>query len=136
MNKAITPRRETRVSHMKPGLTRTLRWRSSLCVAALLTATFSPRVAAADDYDPSGRVARLSYLRGSVSFQPAGESDWVSAMPNRPMTTDDRLWADDDGRAEMQLGSATVRLDSLTGVSFLNLDDRTTQIELSVGTIY
>jgi hypothetical protein len=105
-------------------------------VAALLTVTFSPRIAAADDYDPSGRVARLSYLRGSVSFQPAGESDWVSAVPNRPMTTADRLWADDDGRAEIQLGSATIRLDSLTGVSFLNLDDRTTQIELSVGTMY
>ena len=105
-------------------------------MAALLTATFSQRAAAADDYDPSGRVARLSYLRGSVSFQPAGESDWVSAVANRPMTTADRLWADDDGRAEIQLGSATVRLDSLTGLSFLNLDDRTTQIELSVGTIY
>jgi hypothetical protein len=97
---------------------------------------FSPRVATADDYDPSERVARLSYLRGSVSFQPAGESDWVSAVANRPMTTDDRLWADDDGRAEIQLGSATIRLDSLTGMSFLNLDDRTTQIELSVGTMY
>jgi hypothetical protein len=52
------------------------------------------------------------------------------------MTTADRLWADDNGRAEIQLGSATIRLDSLTGMSFLNLDDRTTQIELSVGTIY
>jgi hypothetical protein len=105
-------------------------------MAALLTATFSPRVAAADDYDPSGRVARLSYLRGSVSFQPAGEPDWTSAVANRPMTTADRLWADEDGRAEIQLGAATIRLDSLTGLSFLNLDDRTTQIELSVGTMY
>ena len=105
-------------------------------MAALLTATFSPRVAAADDFDPPDRVARLSYLRGSVSFQPGGESDWVSAVPNRPMTTADRLWADEDGRAEIQLGSATIRLDALTGLSFLNLDDRTTQIELSVGTMY
>ena len=104
-------------------------------MAALLLAAFSQRVAAADDYDPSGRVARLSYLRGSVSFQPAGESDWVSAVANRPITTDDRLWADEDGRAEIQLGFATIRLDSLTGLSFLNLDDRTTQIELSAGTI-
>jgi hypothetical protein len=52
------------------------------------------------------------------------------------MTTADRLWADEDGRAEIQLGAATIRLDSLTGLSFLNLDDRTTQIELSVGTMY
>jgi len=104
-------------------------------VAALLT-TLSQGAAAAGDYDPSGRVARLSYLGGSVSFQPAGESDWVSAVVNRPMTTADRLWTDDGGRAEIQLGSATVRVDALTGMSFLNLDDRTTQIELSAGTIY
>jgi hypothetical protein len=28
-------------------------------------------------------------MQGSVSFQPAGESDWVQAVPNRPMTTGD-----------------------------------------------
>jgi hypothetical protein len=85
--------------------------------------------------DPSGRVARLNYLRGSVSFQPAGETDWVPAVVNRPVTTGDRLWADDDARVEMQLGSSTIRLDSWTGVSFFNLDDGTTQIELSEGTL-
>ncbi len=104
-------------------------------MAALLTVTLSQRAVAAGDNDPSGRVARLSYLRGDVSFRPAGESEWVSAVVNRPMTTGDRLWADDSGRAEMRLGSATVRVDARTGVSFFNLDDRTTQIELSEGTI-
>lgn len=32
-----------------------------------------------DAQDPSGRVARLSYLQGSVSFRPAGEDDWPAS---------------------------------------------------------
>jgi hypothetical protein len=88
-----------------------------------------------DDEDPPGRVARLGYLQGSVSFQPAGESDWVGAVPNRPMTTGDQLWTDQDSRAEVQLGSSVIRLSSNTGFSFLNLDDRTVQIQLTSGAI-
>ncbi|MFZ0285740.1 MAG: hypothetical protein WAL32_10975 [Terriglobales bacterium] len=56
--------------------------------------------------DPPSRVARIGYLEGSVSFQPAGETDWVGAVPNRPLTTGDQLWSDQDSRAELQLGSA------------------------------
>src|SRR6266705_912240 len=88
-----------------------------------------------DQYDPPGRVARLGYMQGSVSFQPAGESDWVQAVPNRPMTTGDRLWADQDSRAEVELGSAVIRLAANTGFAFLNLDDRTVQVELTSGSL-
>ena len=107
---------------------------TALLAAALLTLIF-PQAVAADDDDPPGRVARLNYLQGSVSFQPAGESEWVSAVTNRPVTTGDRLWADSGARAELHIGSATIRLDSGTGFSFLNLDDRTVQIQLTEGTI-
>ena len=85
--------------------------------------------------DPPSRVARLGYMEGSVSFQPAGEPDWVQAVANRPMTTGDKLWADKDSRAELQLGSAVIRLDANTGFSFLNLDDNTVQIQLTSGAI-
>jgi uncharacterized protein DUF6600 len=105
-----------------------------LCAALLLTIAL-PQQAAADGDDPPGRVARLSYLRGAVSFQPAGESDWVTASLNRPMTTGDKLWADSDSRAELHIGSAAISLNSNTGFSFLNLDDRTVQIQLSAGTL-
>jgi hypothetical protein len=105
-----------------------------LFVAALLT-MFSPQRAAADQNDPPGRVARLKYVQGAVSFQPAGEPDWVSAVVNRPMTTGDKLWADTGARAEVRIGSATIRLDSGTGFCFLNLDDRTVQLQLTQGTL-
>jgi hypothetical protein len=102
-----------------------------------LTAAFSlvARAQDQDQDDPPGRVARLGHIEGTVSFQPAGESEWVEAVRNRPMTTGDKVWADHDSRAELQLGSSTIDLAPNTGFSFLNLDDRTVQIQLSAGTI-
>jgi hypothetical protein len=94
----------------------------------------SAKAAPADD-DPPGRVARLSYVQGSVSFQPSGENDWVQANPNRPLTTGDNLWADKESRAEVHVGSTAIRLSSETGISFLNLDDRTVQLQLAQGAI-
>jgi hypothetical protein len=85
--------------------------------------------------DPPGRIARLNYSDGSVSFQPGGEGDWVDAVPNRPLTTGDNLWADKNSRAELHIGSTALRMGSETSVTFLELDDRTTQIKLSQGTI-
>jgi len=102
---------------------------------ALAAALFLPQCAAADDDDPPSRVARLSYTHGAVSFQPAGAEDWVSAVVNRPLTTGDKLWVDNDARAELHLGSASIRLSSTTGFSFLNLADNTVQLRLTEGTL-
>ncbi|HXW90995.1 MAG TPA: DUF6600 domain-containing protein [Terriglobales bacterium] len=85
--------------------------------------------------DPPSRVARLSYSLGSVSFQPGGEGDWVQAVDNRPLTTGDNLWADKDSRAELQVGSTSLRIDSETSITFLELDDTTTQVRLSQGSL-
>jgi hypothetical protein len=85
--------------------------------------------------EPPSRAARLGYLSGSVSFSPAGEADWVRARVNRPLTTGDRLWTDDDSRAEVQLGGAAIRMGPSTSMVLLNLDDRITQVQLSQGTL-
>jgi hypothetical protein len=94
-----------------------------------------PGVAAADDDDPPGRVARLNYIQGSVSFQPDGQTDWLQANSNRPLTTGDNLWTDRDSRGELHIGSTAIRLWSETGITFLNLDDRTVQIQLAQGSL-
>jgi len=91
--------------------------------------------AKADDDDPPSRVARLAYVQGSVSFQPAGTEDWVLAGLNRPVTMGDRVWSDHDGRVELQLDGSLIRLSNDTGFSFLNLGDNVTQIQLTAGTI-
>jgi hypothetical protein len=85
--------------------------------------------------DPPARVARLNYSQGLVSFRPAGEDDWVTAVPNRPIVAGDDLWADEDSRAEVHVGSAAIRLGAQTGITFLALDDLTTQIRLAQGSL-
>ena len=87
------------------------------------------------DADPPDRAARLSYLEGDVSLQPAGEEEWAAAIVNRPLTTGDKLWTDQGARAEIQVGRAAVRLGSGTGFSFLNVDDNTIQMRVTAGVI-
>jgi hypothetical protein len=85
--------------------------------------------------DPPSRVARLGYVTGAVSFSPAGENDWMEATINRPLTTGDRLWADADARAEIQVGGAMIHMNAGTGVSVLNLDDQIAQLQLTQGAL-
>ncbi len=85
--------------------------------------------------DPPTRVARLSFVDGAVSFQPGGQGDWAQAMRNRPVSIGDKIWADNNARAEIQAGGASIHLASMTALSFLNMDDQTTQMRLAEGTI-
>jgi FecR protein len=94
-----------------------------------------PATSMADTDDPPTRVARLAYLEGSISFQPGGTDEWVAAPLNRPITTGDKIWSDQGSRVELQLDGSALRLSSNTSVSFLNLGDNVSQIQLSVGTL-
>jgi hypothetical protein len=87
--------------------------------------------------DPPGRIARLNFTQGSVSFLPSGggENDWISASLNRPVTTGDKVWVDNSARAELHIGSTAIRMDQNTGISFLALDDNATQIQFTDGSI-
>jgi hypothetical protein len=85
--------------------------------------------------DPPGRVARLGYLSGAVSFQPSGEDQWSQAVSNYPMTTGDRIYTDRDGRAEFETGNIAVRLSSNTDLTTTNLTDQLIQVGLAQGTL-
>ena len=95
-----------------------IRVSNSLFVILVSAVLWQPVSAAADSYDPPARVARLSYSRGSVSFQPAGDSEWVDAVLNLPIVTGDNLWAGENSRAEVRIGSKAIRLDHDTEISF------------------
>ena len=88
-----------------------------------------------DSSQAPGRVARLASLSGQVQFAPAGESDWGSVEVNRPMVIGDRLLTGNDGRAVLELGDASVRIDNDSAFDFLNLDQDNVQVELSQGTL-
>ena len=85
--------------------------------------------------DPASRVVRLKYLSGSVSMQPGGVNDWVQATLNRPLTTSDRVWTDKDARAELTLDTGVLRMNGETSLTFTNVNDNTTQIELDQGVL-
>ena len=109
-----------------------------LAMAILLLCQNAPRAFAQgqDDRDPPTRAGRLSDVEGSVSFQPGGEGDWLDAVRNRPLTIGDNLWVDKDSRAEIQIGSTSIRLGPQTSLTFLDLGNDVTQIRLSLGSLY
>src|SRR5260370_893658 len=105
-----------------------------LCFAGLLSFA-APKARADEEKDPPTRVARISYVDGSVSLQPGGQGDWGSAARNGPMTIGDKIYVDKDSRAELQAGPAAIHLGSMTALSFLNLDQGITQMRLPEGSI-
>jgi len=86
--------------------------------------------------DPPTRIARLNYMSGNVSIQPAGVDDWAPAELNRPLTTGDTVYADLGSRAEFHLDTAVVRAGEATSFGFLTLNDQATQLRLTQGDLY
>jgi len=85
--------------------------------------------------DPPSRAVRLKYISGAVSVQPGGVNDWVEAVVNRPLTTADRVWTDKNSRAELNLGSASLRMNAETSLTLTNAGDDIVQLELDQGTL-
>lgn len=111
--------------------------------AILLLLPIAPAAGAQDQdqaqgnyQDPPTRAGRIDLVQGSVSFQPGGQGDWLEAVPNRPLTTGDNLWVDKDSRAEIEIGSTSIRLGPETSLTFLELGDNVTQLRLSVGSVF
>jgi hypothetical protein len=108
----------------------TLLRRQALWVLALLLCGS----AIASD-DPPGRVGRLGDLHGQVWLYTPDAGEWVDAVRNRPLTTGDRLSTDAGARAEVRIGSTTVRLDSGTELEVLRIDDTRMALHLHGGSI-
>jgi hypothetical protein len=85
--------------------------------------------------DPPGRVARLNYTSGAVTTEPAGATDWAYAQINRPLTTGDQMWNDQNARSELHIGSTAVRMGASTSLDILNLDDTSAQLKVAQGTL-
>ncbi len=102
---------------------------------ARLTFAFALLASSVALADPPGRVGRINYVSGEVSYRPATVDDWVPATLNRPLTLGDELWVGQNSRAEVHLGSVAVRLGPNSNVSVLNLDDRIAQLRLAQGEV-
>jgi len=124
---------------MKPTLRRIFaRAQACLVTAALVLASTLAGTAGAQPArlgDPPGRVARLSDVSGQVWLYNPDSGDWVNAVRNRPLTTGDRLATDAGARAEVQVGSSTVRLDAGTELEVRTLDDDHVSLQLHNGSM-
>jgi hypothetical protein len=109
--------------------------RRTLMPVVLALVVSSAFLAARADADPPGRAVRIKYISGAVSMQPGGVNDWVAAVVNRPLTTSDRVWTDKEARAELHLGSAALRMNAETSLTFTNVNDDIVQVELDQGTL-
>jgi hypothetical protein len=117
---------------MNMSLSPVTRWLVGVCLGWLLICG----VAVADpDFDPPGRVARINLAEGPVSVQASGANQWTDDVANRPLTSGDRVWADQNARAELHIGSAAVRLGAETGISLGNVDDQSVRIQLNAGAL-
>lgn len=86
--------------------------------------------------DPPSRVARLTQLQGEVSIQPAGVNDWTQATVNYPLTTGDRMYVNEDGRAELQMEQSVIHVWHYSDLAVTNLSDSITQLGLSQGSLH
>jgi hypothetical protein len=120
---------------MKTKFTGNSKLRSLLYLTGLLCFFVAAPKARADQGDPPSRAARMSFVEGTVSFQPGGEGEWGTAAKNRPVTVGDKVWADKDSRAELQAGQASIHMGSMTALSFLNLDENMMQVRIAEGAI-
>ncbi len=102
-------------------------------VIALVLLTASAFCNAASD--PPGRVARINYIEGNGSMQEAGVDGWTEDLLNRPLTGGDRVWIDENSRAEMHVGSTALRLGSRTAVQVLAVDDQNVRLSVTAGSL-
>jgi hypothetical protein len=86
--------------------------------------------------DPPMQAGRLSYISGSVSFQPAGLDDWGQAQTNLSLGPGDRIFTDSDGRAEIQIGYNYIRVGPNTDLSIVEDDPDGISIGVAQGSVH
>lgn len=103
--------------------------------AAALAAAFVTAPAFAQDTDPPAIAARVAFLSGSVSLEPAATQDWVGASLNYPMVSGDRIFVDNGGRAIVQSGPTDVRIWGGSDVTLTNLNEQYEQVGIAQGSV-
>lgn len=114
----------------QPLIQRALHALMSLTLAFLALAASSAAWA-----DPPGRAGRVATIEGNVWLFDDDQGEWVQARRNRPVTEGDRISAEQGGRAEVQIGAATLRLDGATDVEFTQMDDARVRIRVHGGSV-
>ncbi len=106
-----------------------------LCATLVGIVSAQDKTAAEGEADPPGRVGRISEMTGQVWLYSPSAGEWLEAVRNRPITDGDRLATEGAARAELRIGSTTVRLDSGTELEVLRIDDSRIELQLHNGSM-
>jgi len=94
---------------------------------------FSPVLAFPEDLG----FVRLSLTEGDIQVQIKDSTDWTDAAVNLPLYEGDRIWAADDGKAELQIrGGVYTRMDGNTALDILTITHDSVQFYVDRGHVY
>ena len=85
--------------------------------------------------DPSGRIGRVAWVSGTLELSNQKTGEAFETLVNQPLTRGDLLTTHSGSRAEIQIGSTTLRLDANTRLVFDRLDDEQTRVFLERGRV-
>jgi hypothetical protein len=104
-------------------------------VGATLAATLAWSSLAPAQSEPPGRVGRLAFTDGTVSFHDNEQSQWTPAAVNTPLSTGDSLWTEPNARSEISLAGTRIRMAGATQLDMLAVDDSQTRLQVDEGRI-
>ncbi|MCA0250655.1 MAG: hypothetical protein LCH93_28920 [Proteobacteria bacterium] len=108
-------------------------WKVLAGVVGASLVTFS--ATAQSQGEPPGRVGRLAFVDGTVSFYDDEQSGWTKAIVNTPLTTGDALWTEPNARSEVSLAGTRIRMDGSTELDMTQIDDAQVRLQLAQGRV-
>ncbi len=115
---------------------RKMGWLALVALAALMA---TPAARAQDEngqQDPPDQAGRISAANGTVSIQPAGTTDWGQAYQNLPVAPGDRIYTDQNGWAEVQVGQTYVRIGPNSDITLIGATGESISWGLAQGGVH
>src|SRR4030081_3556091 len=123
----------------RPGMGDLFRRGAAIFVAGVVGATPAATLAlsrlAQAPSEPPGRVGRLAFTDGAVSFHDNEQSEWAPAVVNTPLSTGDSLWTEANARSEISLAGTRIRMAGATELDMLAVDAPQTRLQVDQGRI-
>lgn len=104
-------------------------------VLALMTVPSWIWAQQAEQIDPPGRVAYISLKEGTSLMATDGRGSWMPATLNMPITSGVSLATEVNSRTELHSGWSAIRLAGKSNLEITELDDTTTRLALTEGTL-
>jgi len=85
--------------------------------------------------DPPARTGRVSFLQGEVNFFADPAQGWRPAWLNYPVGSENSIWTERDGRAEVRIGAAAIHLAAKSVLDIIRIVDERAELLLQRGSM-